>query len=339
MYRPCLTRLQILPTTTDMKKSLFVALIVYITVLCTSCVGPFFVYYALETHDLTQKLRDSRAKDVSEMNPHELYIYDNAKLIRQHTDSWLECCAPESWSQKTPDGLTLRANFFENKDSHKYAIIIHGWTSKKEDMYNYGAFFYDWGYSVLAPDNRAHGSSDGQYTGMGWLDSNDYLEWINMIIRKDPDAQITMLGVSMGGATVMMTSGLDLPANVKCLVEDCGYSNVWDEFAYMMKEDMHLPVWPLLDISANAADRMVNYSIREASSLTRLEKAKIPMLFIHGTEDTFVPYAMLDENIAAYKGPYKEVLRVEGAQHAEALFQNTELYLKTVKAFCDKFIK
>ena len=86
---------------------------------------------------------------------------------------------------------------------------------------------------------------------MGWHDRKDVLMWVDKIIEMDPDSDIVLYGVSMGGATVMMTSGEDLPDNVKCIVEDCGYTSAWDEFEYQLKELFGLPSFPLLNTANN----------------------------------------------------------------------------------------
>ena len=86
------------------------------------------------------------------------------------------------------------------------------------------------GWNVLLPDMRTHGESEGKYIGMGWLDRLDVLKWIDLIRERDEQAQIILHGVSMGGATVMMTSGEALPENVRAVIDDCGYTSVWDIF-------------------------------------------------------------------------------------------------------------
>ena len=82
------------------------------------------------------------------------------------------------------------------------------------------------GFTVLMPGLRGHGESTGHYIGMGWHNRLDMLRWIDEIVRDDPEAEIVLFGISMGGATVMMTSGEALPPNVKVIVEDCGYTSV-----------------------------------------------------------------------------------------------------------------
>ncbi|MEC2597045.1 alpha/beta hydrolase, partial [Bacillus cereus] len=91
--------------------------------------------------------------------------------------------------------------------------------------------------------------------GMGWHDRKDVLIWIQQILKKDPNAEIALFGVSMGGATVMMTSGEDLPSNVKVIIEDCGYSTVIDEFTYQLKDLFHLPKFPVMN-AANTVTKL-----------------------------------------------------------------------------------
>ena len=324
-----------------MKKiNLITAVLLFVLMFCTSCVGTYFVNFALkrQTFDPQKMKFDDFSKSEDQMTESELAVKRNGDAIEQLTLAWLENQTSERWTLTSSDGLQLVADYYPYENSHRYAILVHGYTGNKHQMLDYGKFFHDWGFNVLTPDNRAHGESQGQWIGMGWLDSYDQLKWINRIVEMDPDAQITMLGVSMGGATVMMTSGLDLPSNVKCLIEDCGYSSVWDEFANELKVIFHLNTWPLLNIADGAAKRTVGYGLKEASSMNRLENAKVPMLFIHGTADDFVSYSMLDENIASYGGPAGEVLRVEGAGHARSLATDYNLYTQTVRNFVFKYI-
>ena len=309
-----------------------------------SCAGMYFVNYALKRQTFDPD-KTSLGKTGGQKGD-EVYLPGNEDnpdaqpyiTISKQGQEWADSVPSERWETVSDDGLRLVAKFFPVQDSHKYVILAHGYTSQKEAMYGYGFYFAQWGYNVLAVDHRSHGESEGKYIGMGWLESRDCLKWISMIVDRDPDAAITMLGVSMGGATVMMTSGLDLPANVKCLVEDCGYSSVWTEFSNEFKAVFKLPTWPLMNIADRAAKRIAGYSLKEASSTDRLANAKVPMLFIHGTADTFVSYSMLDENIAAIGDTPHEVLRVEGAGHGMSLYKDEDLYISTLKAFLDKYI-
>ena len=162
------------------------------------------------------------------------------------------------------DGLILRARYrVHASETHRWIISIHGYKDSHHFMLPYGAVFYRKGYHVLLPDNRAHGVSEGKYIGMGWLDKEDIAEWIDWIIRRDSQAQIILHGISMGGATVMMTAGKNLD-HVVGYIEDCGYTSVWDIFACVMKRDYHLPAFPILHACRAISRRRLGYDYVKA---------------------------------------------------------------------------
>ena len=237
----------------------------------------------------------------------------------------------------TGEVIRLRGVHFP-QEGHKYAILFHGYTGAAWQMAPYAKMFYDMGYDVLTPDARAHGESEGTYIGMGWLERPDVLGWINSVTGPDPEAEIVLLGVSMGGATVMMAAGEDLPDNVKCIVEDCGYSSVWDEFRLQLKNVFGLPSFPLLNAASLASKIRAGYSFKEASSVRQLQKATVPMLFIHGDADTFVPFSMLDVVYEACASAEKEKLVIHDAAHGAAADTDPELYWDTVTAFVGKYV-
>ena len=146
-----------------------------------------------------------------------------------------------------------------------------------------------------------------------------------------------LFGVSMGAATTMMTTGENLPDNVKLAIADCGYSSVWDEFSYQLKELFGLPEFPVLYAANSSCKRHCGYSFKEASSVKQLEKSKTPTLFIHGSDDKFVPFEMLDVvyNAASCE---KEKLVVEGAEHCMSVSVDPDLYWNTVDSFIDKYL-
>ena len=158
--------------------------------------------------------------------------------------------------------------------------------------------------------------------------------WVDAIVEQDPQAEVVLFGISMGGATVMMTAGEeDLSPAVKCVIEDCGYSSVWDEFAGQLKEMFGLPAFPVLDAASLVTQIRAGYGFKEASAADQVAKTSLPILFIHGEEDDFVPYWMLDVVYDACASPDKEKLSVPGAAHGEASGVAPETYWATVEAF------
>ena len=237
------------------------------------------------------------------------------------------------------DGLKLHGYYLSSGDSHRYVVICHGYGSQPLGMTGSISWFYEQGYNVLVPAARAHEQSEGRYVGMGWPERLDIVDWINTLVDQDPQARIALYGVSMGGATVMMVSGEDLPEQVKCIVEDCGYSSVWDEFAGQLDELFGLPTFPVLNAASLVTRIQAGYTFEEASAVNQLKKATLPMLFIHGEEDTFVPYAMLDKVFDACASAEKERLDVPGAAHARSMNTDPELYWGTIEAFLAKYIR
>lgn len=236
------------------------------------------------------------------------------------------------------DNLNLHAyKVLNQNDSNKWVITVHGYTSEGINMSSYDKNYYDIGYNVLIPDLRSHGLSEGDYIGMGWDDRLDIIDWINTILEYNPNAEIVLHGVSMGAATVSMVSGEDLPSNVKAIVADCGYTSVWDEFAYQLDDLFSLPEFPILNVSSLVAKVRAGYFLGEASTLKQVAKSKTPILFIHGDEDDFVPYYMMEELYNATSSE-KEMLTIKNAGHAKASEVDPETYWTTVSNFTSKYI-
>ena len=249
---------------------------------------------------------------------------------------WLEDNAKDVYTQNKK----IKLHGYEvinKKDSKIWVIAVHGYTDSAYFMVKATKQFLNYGYNVLMPDLRAHGKSEGKYIGMGWLDRLDLIEWINYLIQKYGNIKIILYGISMGAATVMMTSGEKLPSNVRIIIEDCGYTSLWDEFAYELKYIFKLPTFPTL-YNANIMTKIrAGYSLKKASCIKQLKKSTVPTLFIHGDQDKFVPFYMLDKLYDAAKCK-KEKLVIKGAGHAEAQEIDSQKYWHTVRKFIKRYI-
>lgn len=237
------------------------------------------------------------------------------------------------------DGLKLHAYKVINKTpSDKWAITVHGYTSEGLNMSSYAKKYYDMGYNILIPDLRGHASSEGDYIGMGWDDRLDVISWINSIIKNDKNAEIVLHGVSMGAATVTMASGEDLPNNVKAIIADCGYTSVWDEFAYQLKALFSLPEFPILDASNIITKLRAGYNLKDGSCIDQVKKSTTPILYIHGDKDDFVPYYMMKELYDATNSE-KEMLTIKDAEHAKSSEVDPKTYWTTIYNFTNKYVK
>lgn len=262
----------------------------------------------------------------------------DTKKLQSENDAWLAAQTFEDLTMTGKDGTKLMARVLRaDKKSNVWVIVVHGFGGNGLRHGTAARHFHDLGYNVFLPDLRGSGRSEGEYLGMGWLDSMDMVEWIDRILVMDPDAQIILYGGSMGGATVMMTTGWKLPPQVKAAVEDCGYTSVWDIFRYQLKKVFSLGKFPWLVIANRMSKRVAGYTFKEASSIDQLHKSVTPTLFIHGTNDGFVPFEMLDRNYEACAAP-KEKLVIEGAHHNRSMFKNPFLYWLTVDDFIAKHL-
>src|SRR5699024_4928383 len=148
---------------------------------------------------------------------------------------------------------------------------------------------------------------------------------------------IVLFGLSMGAATVMMLSGENLPDNVKVIVEDCGFTSARSVLSYQLKERFKLPAFPALQAANTVAKLRAGYRIFDASAVNQLAKATVPILFIHGEADSFVPYRMMEELYAA-ANTEKEKLTIPGAGHIQAVDVDPELYWQTIWNFTGRFV-
>ncbi len=235
------------------------------------------------------------------------------------------------------DGRHINALLYKNEtESSKYAIIVHGYRSSVKAVSYLSRRYYEAGYNVLVPYMRAHKGSDYDFCTMGWHERFDIIDWINYIDRTANDAHIVLHGVSMGAATVMMVTGEILPPCVKCVIEDCGYTSVYDAYSYKIPKMMHLPAFPSIDIFRIAIKKKVGFDIKEASALEQVKKSHTPTLFLHGSDDTVVPVKMAKE---LYKNAScdKDIYIFKRADHAMSPLLYPEKYWEMVFEFIDKY--
>ena len=238
------------------------------------------------------------------------------------------------------DGLRLHATFFPNAGSKRVVICLHGYTSQgMSDYIGLFDYYLKHGFAMFLPDARTHGKSEGKYVGFGCLDRYDLLGWIGWIIERcGEDVEILLHGTSMGGATVLMASGLELPPQVKGIVSDCGFTSPKAVFTHVLHSMYHLPAFPLIQISSLVNRRKAGYGLDDCNAAREVRKAKVPMLLIHGSADSFVPCSMCDEIYENCASP-KTKLIIEGAAHAESYYKDPEAYEKALDVFIGGILK
>lgn len=234
------------------------------------------------------------------------------------------------------DGLQLNGYYLRAAEpTNKVVMLTHGYLGNALQMGLFGEYYYkNLGYHLFMPDARGHGKSEGDYYGFGWHDRLDLIDWTKLLVNQfGEETEIVYHGLSMGAATVLMASGEeDLPKQVQAIVADSPYQSVYQLFSYQMRRMFYLPAFPLLDSTSLLTKIKAGYSFHEANSLHAVEKTDVPIFYIHGESDTFVPTEMTRELIDVTKSK-TESLFVPSANHGESFVLAEETYKEKLKAF------
>ena len=238
---------------------------------------------------------------------------------------WFQDQSPERVQIRSDDGLRLTGYLLTAENAKGTIVLVHGYRGSPFTDFGYSLPFYgSLGWNILAVCQRAHCESEGKYITFGVRERFDLRDWtLYLNDRFGPQLPIVPIGISMGASTVLMSLGTQLPANVKCAIADCGFTSPYAQFAHMLKTHYHLPRRPLLDI-ANAFSRVfAHFRFQEYSTITALQNNHIPVLFVHGQEDHFVPLQFTVDNYAACASE-KKLITVPEAGHGTSYVFATE---------------
>lgn len=241
---------------------------------------------------------------------------------------------------KSRDGKRLTGHFHRAKNAKRTLIAMHGWrTTWARDFGAVSDFWHQNDCNVLYAEQRGHAKKDGEYMSFGINERYDCLEWIKWINSHDnlKALPIYLCGVSMGAATVLMTTGFALPDNVCGVIADCGFTSPHNVFKHVINKNLHCPY---SDITAHHTDRICKkrkmVSPRSYSTLDAMKVCKVPVLFVHGTEDRFVPISMTYDNYKACSAP-KRMFIVPGAEHGMCYFSDKAGYEREMLSFFSQY--
>ncbi len=237
------------------------------------------------------------------------------------------------------DSIKLVGHLRKCENTKRLIIAMHGWRSSwSSDFGAISEFWHTNGCDVLYAEQRGQGESEGEYMGFGLIERYDCLEWIKWANKNGySNTPIYLCGISMGAATVLMTAGLELPENVHGIMADCGFTSPHAIWKHVLEENLHMPFGGISSAIANdMCKKKIQMGTKEYSSTEAMRECKVPVLFIHGTDDRFVPVEMTYENYKACKSP-KRLLIVPGAEHGMSYIIDKETYERTVKDFWKDF--
>ena len=313
------------------RKLLLLALIVFLAV---QVIGSLFFYELAIKRGPKDFLQENADLEVADETM-DLYL----------NGEWIDWVAEQKFEQMTMtsrDGLELSGYYLPAAiPTDKLVILTHGYLGNAKQMGLFGIIYYkDFGYNVFMPDARGHGKSEGDYYGFGWPDRLDLIDWTKVLVEKlGSDTEVVYHGLSMGAATVLMASGeSDVPSQVKAIVADSPYESVYQLFSYQMSRMFHLPAFPLLDSTSLVTKIRAGYLFREASALKAIQKSQIPILYIHGKADTFVPVNMAID-LYSKTTSSSELFLVDKANHGESYALQPEAYEHKVQQFLSHYVE
>ena len=318
-----------------MRKEIKIALKVLIA-LCL-VVGMFFgaVYAFLFHPNFTRSPMHEESENLKYFDGneefHARHIADKEYLLSQN---------PQMHEITSFDGLKLRAYVFKNNENAGTVLLMHGFHSDPlREFATLARFFLSCGYNVVLPFQRAHGESEGRFLTFGTKERFDCRDWLNECAKIfSTDKPLYMEGISMGCATVLMASALDgLPQNLRAIVADCGFTTPYDIIYTVAKDEKHLPLSSLIVWMGNVCTNIfARFDLKECSTIDAMKKNRIPVLFIHGLKDDYVPWTMTWNNYEACKAE-KEIFLVKDAKHAICNIIDYENYTSRVLEFFKKY--
>ena len=312
------------------KKVLLVAVVVF---LAFQIAGSFFFYELAIKRGPKEYLQKNADLEVSEES---MDLYTNGQWI-----DWVSTQKFEPLNLVSHDDMELSGYYLEApKPTNKLVILTHGYLGNAKQMGLFGQYYHEeLGFNIFMADARGHGKSEGDYYGFGWPDRLDLIDWTEKLVEKlGADTEVIYHGLSMGAATVLMASGEEeLPRQVKAIVADSPYESVYQLFAYQMNRMFHLPAFPLLDSTSLLTKIRAGYLFKEASALSEVEKTDVPILYVHGNADTFVPVAMA-EDLYQNTSSDSELYLVDGANHGESFAMDKTEYKNRVQHFLNNHL-
>lgn len=238
------------------------------------------------------------------------------------------------------DGLRLAGRYYHRREGAPLGICFHGWRGTPSRDFSGGASLYlSLGFNLLLIEERGQCGSEGHTITMGVMERRDCLLWVNYALERfGPETRIVLAGISMGAATVLMASGMDLPANVRGIVADCPYSTP-RSILQSVCSAWHIPpdlVWPFLRWGARLFGGF-DLEDPEADAEAAVTRSRTPILLIHGEDDRFVPCDM-SRSIAAANPILIELHTFPGAGHGLSFLVDRPRYEKLVTGFIGRVL-
>lgn len=230
------------------------------------------------------------------------------------------------------DKLKLHARYYEEHKTNKIAILMHGYKGTAYRDFNcISKIIFENGYNILLLDQRAHGTSEGHVITFGVRESKDLLSWLDYVKERFINHEILLVGVSMGGHTVLNISD-KISKDIK-IIADCPYASPKEILVSTIKS-IHLPVfifYPLLNLTSHI---FAHESLNKTSAYNSIKNSDNKILIMHGDKDHVIPYTISKKLADTYPRKIRyEVFK--NADHGASALVDFDRYQRVVKEFLD----
>lgn len=275
------------------------------------------------------------------LTPYEYEEDDQTSKCKKVLDSAIaefEKAAYEDVFITSHDGLKLTGRYYHVSDGAPLEIHCHGYKGNAtRDFCGAWKIACEVGHNVLLIDQRCHGRSEGHTITFGILERRDVQGWIRYANERFGNVPMILCGVSMGAATVLMVSGMELPENVKGVIADCPYDAPANIIKKVLGKDMGMPVGIVYPLIRMGGILYGKFDLEKDSPVEAVKRAKTPILLIHGDDDRFVPYEM-SKNIYAAAPEKIDFCTIHDAGHALNYVTAPDVYREAVMEFIKKCI-
>jgi uncharacterized protein len=254
---------------------------------------------------------------------------EDGKIVEAEFNAWPR----EEVRIRSPYGYDLFGLWFPLPGARKTTIICHGITWTLYGSVKYMPLFRKRGYNILIYDHRNHGCSGGHDTTFGYYEKHDLSAVVDWVLAHcGADCRVAVHGESMGAGIALQHAAID--PRVACYVADCPYADLPELLRFRLRQDYHLPPFPLLTLALWFARLRSGADLRQVSPARDMPRIETPILFMHGRDDDYIPPQMSESMYAAKAGP-RGLYLAPNAGHAQAFWNNQEEYDRILGEFLE----
>lgn len=307
------------------------------TLAAASAVGAGYGTFVL-TDEFLLNRRLELPRDV--MSKFSKCDMSNLDQLIENNLNWLEAYGYKKYYMSSDRGERLVGYLMTPKEkSNLYVLGVHGYRADgKKEFCGFAQYYLEKNINVFFVDHVACGASEGKYCSLGYFEAQDTLKWLRYMGELfGDDIKVIIHGVSMGAAITAMMSTKELPPYAKMAVLDCGYTTAYEMLTEKMR-GIGIADERILDVLNKVNIRRRHFDLNDISPIKSVKYAKIPMLFVHGKDDRFVAWEMSKRNYEACASENKELLLIEGADHAQSFVNGYEIYKDKLDEWIEKFV-